>query len=389
MKLTATLSDLSQIAEYKQAGVQEIILECQDFSRLGRLSLDQTCEYAQSIHQAGMRPVLQWDVLQTQKDFEQTAQKIKGLNLSLFSALRVQEMGAFYFSLRELNIPLQLICETAHHNFRAIDELLKLGQERIERVILSLELEAPLLSQFIQQLHARKVQTELLVLGPILLFYTPRKLLGQHYEDEFESLESLATSEESPHSGFSVIENQHGTFMFHTKDHALFDQAQKVKDLNLDWARFEGNQLKDQALQVKCLQLLKACLERGESDDILELKNLYPKKLFRGFFGVNKTDALFSKLKNTRIAREDHAYLGEVLDAQKDSYVAIAIKAQNTSLELGFKLRMMTPEGRERFITIKKLRNTQGQEVEKIESGQIAILPWTGGCVRKTIVYLA
>jgi U32 family peptidase len=392
MKLTATLNHQDQIAAFKKAQVEEVILECRDFSRFGQWSLEEVQQLASLIAIAGLRPVLQWDLLQTQHDFAQTIKKIKQLNLSLFSAIRIQEMGAFHFALRELNIPIHLILETAHHNFMAISSLLDMGGEKIERVILSQELEARLVKQYTELLHQRNIEAELLVLGPILLFYTPRKLLGLHFEDEFDAtqkqpLKSWATSEESPHSGFTVIENQHGTFMFHTKDHALFDQPEIVANCHLDWGRFEGGQLNDLALQNECLTLLNSCLNLQDSKAILALKSLYPKKLFRGFFGVNKTDALFSKLKNARVARSDEAYVGEVLDADKDQYIALSIKAQNTSLSVGDKLRMMTPEGRERLITIKRMRNTQGQEVTNIPSGHIAIIPWSGGLVRKTIAY--
>jgi U32 family peptidase len=387
MKITSTLNSREQILEFKSLGISEVILECQDFSRLGSWTLAETMELAREIDQAGMRPVLQWDLLQTQNDFAKTCEKIKKCDLSLFSALRVQEMGAMFFSIRELNIPLQLILETAHHNLRAIMEMLDFGVQRIERVILSQELEARTLKKFIDSIQQRNIETELLVLGPILLFYTPRKLLGQHYEDEFDSLKSLATSEESPHSGFTVVENRHGTFMFHTKDHALFDQVEIIRDLKLDWGRFEGRSFNDLNLEQQCLILLKSCFVNSNPQDVLDLKALYPKKLFRGFFGVNKTDVLFSKLKNTRIARADEAYLGEVLDSDKDQYVAISLKAQNKVLSLGDTLRLITPEGRERTLTIKKMRNSRGQDVSTLPSGQIAILPWSGGIVRKTIVY--
>jgi len=38
-----------------------------------------------------------------------------------------------------------------------------------------------------------------------------------------DALEAYGTSEESPHSGFPIVENRHGTFMFNVKDLSLLE----------------------------------------------------------------------------------------------------------------------------------------------------------------------
>lgn len=366
----------------------EVILHPKECARLGRLPLADCEAQAHEWFARGVRPVLNWDVLQTEADFQRTCQQLRQLNWTSFSALRVQEMGAMQFALDELNIPLHLILETAHHNWQAIEALLDYAKDRIERVVLSLELPKETVADYTQKLHQRGIEVELMGLGPLLLFYTPRKLLGVRFEDEFtpEWIESLATSEESPHSGFAVVENQHGTFMFNPKDHGLIDLLDVVAEVGLDWLRLDLSGVQERALHQELAKLWDGMM-KGERERGAQLKERYPKKLFRGFFGANRTDRLFPKLKNSRLQKRDDSFVAEVVDAAKDSHVALIVRDRQGLLKRGDRLMGLSPEGRERQIVVKSLRNSRGEEVESLSFGQIGLMPWTGGMVRKTMLY--
>ena len=100
----------------------------------------------------------------------------------------------------------------------------------------------------------------------------------------------MANSEETPHKGFQIIENDHGTFMLHPKKHSLMDALDEIvglgiKNLKVDLRLFEEN--------LNQLDLKK------------ELKYQFENILFiKGYFNVNKTDKIFVKLKNHRLLRK-------------------------------------------------------------------------------------
>src|SRR5690606_28287579 len=143
--------------------------------------------------------------------------------LDTFDALRVQDPGALEWSLKNTNKPLQFIAETGNHNFEALKGWVEYCGDRLERIALSIELSRPVLEEFVKKL---KVPCELLVFGRILLFYSPRSLLSPLSPEKIavnEELAALGESEESPHKGFPIVENRHGTFMFHIKEFCLLE----------------------------------------------------------------------------------------------------------------------------------------------------------------------
>ncbi len=59
-----------------------------------------------------------------------------------------------------------------------------------------------------------------------------------------------------------------------------------------------------------------------------EFKATYPHDTIKGFYKVNKSDALFKKLKNGRIQRKDDDYVGEVLEIKKGSHQVLRLKGR-------------------------------------------------------------
>src|SRR5690606_19569791 len=116
---------------------------------------------------------------------------------------------------------------------------IELAEGRMERVVLSIELSKDTIAQYTRELS---VPCELLGFGRILLFYTPRPLLSSLSGEKVvqnEELLALGESEESPHKGFPLIENQHGTFMFHIKEFCLVDYAQELGQNGLSFFRID------------------------------------------------------------------------------------------------------------------------------------------------------
>src|SRR5690606_27178764 len=107
-----------------------------------------------------------------------------------------------------------------------------------------------------------------------------------------------------PHKGFPLIENQHGTFMFHIKEFCLVDYAQELKENGLSYFRI------DQRFEEKKLREITELVRKFSEEEFLKFKEEYSQDLMRGFYLVNKTDVLFPKLKNSRLQQREGNYLG-------------------------------------------------------------------------------
>ena len=380
MKLTTFAQSLNDLNLIKDQGLQEVILGHQDFSRFGKLKTEDFFEFSKRAKELGLKVIFEWDILMTENTFANLALEIVPL-LDSFDSLRVQDPGALEWGLKNTTKPLQFIAENGNHNLPGLQGWIDHVQGRMERIALSIELPKIKIEEYCKIL---KVPCELLGLGRILLFYTPRQLLSPLSEDKLsfnQEISAIGESEESPHKGFPIIENRHGTFMFHIKDFCLVDFANELKSLGLGFFRID---LRFSAFDQ--LKEIKALTEDFNEDSFIEFKEKYPQDLMRGFYLVNKTDVLFPKLKNHRLQSREGNYLGEVLEAEKGSHLAIFVK-NSKGLRKSDKLKIVHPKGEVFEALIYSLRNLSLEEVDYIEPQKTALIQFVGGVWVKSHVF--
>lgn len=385
-----TLNELQAYQAYKED--LTLILGFKEVSRFFEFSKEECITYAKELKASGFKVFLQWDILMTEETFGSLFHTLKNteiFNTDIFDGLRVQDPGLLY-ALKELNYggDVHFICEQGNHNLIGLKSWIKVWPEGIKRLVVSPQLPAQVLKSYADVLHEEyNVTLEVLGLGPLLLFYTPRKLVSPLYGEERETFKVAGTSEESPHKGFPIIENIHGTFMLNTKDQFIFDELfnkeQALKDhKGLCW-RIDaicglGN--------VSFEQMAELLSEAQPS--VAMLKESYGRSVTKGFFRVNKTDVLFKKLKNHRLQERDESFVGEVVDVKKKNHVAVLVKSEK-GLELGESLRLLSPEGREKFVTVEKMTNALSSNVSLAQKGDIVLIPPLGGISVRSMVYRA
>ena len=124
----------------------------------------------------------------------------------------------------------------------------------------------------------------------------------------------------------------------------------------------------------------------GQSLDDVKLNN--PRPFIKGFYNINKTDVLFSKLKNKRVQRQDEAYIGEIVDVERDFSMALLIKSKHQKISVGDEIKILTPEGKVKEIKIAEMTRTNGSAVSQAGQNEIVMLPFVRGIVGKSQVYL-
>ena len=381
MFLTTYVEDMAQLGLAKEAGVREVVLQPEALGRFGKLGRDQAQRLAKEAKALDLRAVLEWDILMVGEELDLAAAFFEGLDLSLFEAVRVQDPGALEVVLQKSSLPIQLILESGNHNLESLTGWRDYVGARLDRMVLSIELTRDTLERYRKELD---VPVEFLVLGRIPLFYTPRNLLSALLPEDDERrarplLSAVGESEESPHKGFPVLENRHGTFMFHIKHQFLLEHLEELGFV--DAARVDLRFGADPRLLLEARKVF-----NGEISG-KDFKSFYPFDVIKGFYKVNKSDVLFKKLKNRRIQRQDENYIGEVLEIAKGKHQVIRIKGK-LSVEKGMKLLFVTPEGKELSAPVVELRSTSMRDLESAAPGSLIVINYLGGVWVKSQVYL-
>lgn len=382
-------SELKQLLALPALSIDftEIIIGSTELSRYCKTTLEEMLDILNQAKKAGLSVVLEWDALNVEEKFREATKIIERLPLHDFKAIRVQDPGAVEFVKTHFPwLKIQLILENGNHNLIGLKEWSSYLGSQCERLVLSNELSREKLSAYARELS---VPLEVLTFGRILLFYTPRKLLSPLEVNiallSNKFIEAFGSSEESPHSGFPLIENRHGTFMFNVKDLYLLDHLYELEEMGISHARIDLRF--DDLFNTEIESLLK--LFKGEvPESELTLKKNSIRPMIKGFYNINKTDVLFTKLKNKRTQRQDQNYIGEIVDVERDVQLALMIKTTGLDRNALLSLKFITPEGKEKIVQLSWVKSSLGIEIETAEKNDLVLIPFTSGVSVKTQVYL-
>jgi putative protease len=388
MNYTTYAQSVRDINLIKESNLKEVILSNKNLSRYASNNNEKLLELCKLAKELELKVILEWDILIVENDFEESTKSFKTIPSDLYDVIRVQDPGVLEYVLEETDKQIHFLAETGNHNITGLKTWINYIGSRLERVILSIELNKTKLKEYRQIITC---ELEILVLGKILLFYSPRKLLSALLPEEDEKktnqivsddyLSAIGESEESPHKGFPLIENKHGTFMFHIKDLFLLDKYSELQDINFDFIRLD---LRDH----DCIELLPQLALLKTDKEFSEFKEVYPNDVIRGYFQINKSDVLFKKLKNYRIQRKDLSYIGEVIEASKaGAHIVIDMKSDQT-LKVSDKLKYITPEGKELFCEVHSLRDISLNDCDSKGRGELALINYMSGVWVKSQVYL-
>jgi U32 family peptidase len=391
MKLITYAKTIEDLNTLKESGVKEVILGHRALSRVSDLDDAQIQELAKAAKAHSIRPVLEWDILMREPEFQKAVDTLNRIDFSLFEAVRVQDPGAIEYVLKEIpQIPLQLILETGNHNLEGIQRWCQYAGERLDRIVLSIEIPKERIRIITKNISC---PVEIIGLAPVLLFYTPRHLLSYQKNDlswvlnekDVANHEIMATasSEEGFHKGFRILENQHGSFVFYPKDYCLLDKIPDLKSIGISYLRIDQRLEKD----LTWLQKASGLLEDFTLEAASAFKEAYPHKVTRCFFQSNATDVLFKKLKNWDIQREDSNFLGEIIEVTKSHSVILKLTGKANTLRKGDQLKLINPQGKEVLHEVSFMRDLEKEPLEIANKGDLVVLPYIKSITVRSAVY--
>lgn len=403
--------DMPELLHNFALGVREFVIGHQDFSRLGSWNDAKFCELANLTHRSEIKLYFEWDILQSESQYDVNWARFKALPFQNFDAVRVLDLGVLDFLVERSFYFFHVLLEAGFHNEVAVTALLSLYGPRIKRMILSKELPLAVIGNYVKKWPLLEI--EILLCTPILLFYSPRSLLQPIMKDqawvtsEKMELQALAASQESPHRGFMIRENQHGTFMYHPKYLFLLDKLKLLLALDhpdlifaIDLRMMEDANLRSLIMQ----KIATFMIEVGSnflSSTQIELKEevalnlcqeiitLFPMEVMRAFFERNKTDVLFTKLKNQHLLPDDdrHIFVGDILDRAPGKFLVLQIKGKNI-LKIGDHILLKSPLGKKVELSLTQLENLQGQSMTAAHPGDLVRINFVKNMVAQSTVFI-
>ena len=370
-----------QLNEIKQTSIREIILEHKFLCRTGKNETKNLISLAEEALSKKISPILQWDILSTENNFQQSLKIINNLPLKIFKAIRVQDLGAAeWIRQKHPEIPLHLIVETGNHNLTGLLRLSKYFGEQIKRFILSTELPKAKLIKYSKALSA---DCEILCIGRILLFYSPRKLLRNynHLNKSNRYIETNLVADDHKQKIFPTIENHHGTFMYFNRDLFLLDLLSELTNSGLSYLRIDIRHLDSSYEWLKKLNDIIVSFEKSKID---ELKSSWPVKITHGFFRANRTDLAIDRIKNPYLKNHGENLIGYVLESVKKEHIILLVRKAFTC---GESLIAITPEGKKCVILTNNIKNSSGLPVTDIIPDNIYQVPHVKYVTAQTLIY--
>ena len=375
------LENQYQLKKISQTSIREVILEHKLLSRLGKNNTSTTLSLLEQVLSCGMTPVLQWDILSTDDAFEDCIAILNNLPLSNFHAIRIQDLGAAEWMRQENpDIPIHLIVETGNHNLVGLLRWSEHFGKQLKRLILSTELPK---SKLIDYCNRLKTPCEILCVGRILLFYSPRKLLSKYkfLNDSVNFIEKNLFTDEKPQKLFPTIENHHGTFMFFNRDLFLLDHLPELLKTNLKFLRID---LRHIDKSFNWINEFHGKLESFDKKKISTLKSSWPFKITHGFFRANRSDLAINRIKNPFLKNRGDLLVGYVVEAVKEEHIILLARKR---FSCGDNLLAITPEGRECEIFTNVIHTTSGDAVTEIIPENLYKVPFVKYVTAQTLIY--
>ena len=354
--------------------LQEVLLQPTLLAKQGQLSRQQIHSLASTATEYSLRPILVWDILMPEQVMSQICQQLTQWDISKFAAVRVADPGAaWWLKMNYPTIALQLIVETGNHNLEGLRGWCEIFSDSLERLILSIELPEQKLIEYCQTLP---VACEVLGVGQILLFYSPRSLLSPHLLDsdseEKFPLQTTVSSEDSNNRPFPTLETAHGTFMFLDKDQFILDKLEGLQEAGLQTVCLDLRHLGidgDVAVDVDkiCSQIL---------TDPVSLRKNWARPTRSPFFNANRTTSIFSRMKSKHklVQYRQEIGLAEVLAGESGNYVVFQSLRPFAVTQIE---KIIIPTGEEIEIPTEIVfRNLNGEVVESCDREQIIITDW-------------
>jgi collagenase-like PrtC family protease len=378
-KLSTFCSTQSNIKTAIELGFQHLILEdsklsvrsfYDDFDVPNFDKIKQLAAYAKKIN-ADIELSFNCDILTHSKHTPLLEQLVNTLKHANILTIRIQDPGLSIFFKQTLpNCELILNTESSNANSESVKYYLK----TFTRQVLSNELPHTDIQILFKQVPHLKNNCEIVVQGPLLLQYSPRRFLTGYYQKTGRKSDNIicrkSQAKEYPGRFFTFMDNPHGHFMYSYFDRSLIKMNTQLDALNIPYWIIDGRGRPSQYLEIASQTFLG---KHPEKIGLKELEEIAQKKMKPGFFKINNTDRERSK---KGALQDNEIELGKIIDMVKEKWLTIEVKRH---FNAGDNIDIKTPDGKVFGLNTDKLFTIWGEKIGSTTGISLVKVRWRKG----------
>jgi hypothetical protein len=351
--ITALVHDAASIERAQALKANHLLLAVAGLSREGGMGWDEALACVEDLQNQGVQVTLLWDRLVEEDEFEQQFKRVtSAFQRSENIAFRVSDVGLARRCQLEA-IPYELSLESGHANSLAIRAWLRQLPD-VRKVALSHQIPRRNMLPMLKELReAFQTSFEIMALGPIAMYYTPRKLL--QFQGEAES--ARIQSDEMGPGRYDLVESEAGTVMFYDKWLNLLPHRAELTEAGMSFFRLDLRQVSASEVEALRQTLL------GEEVD---LRKVWSRPLLHGFYGENKSDSIFSKLVGRRPDME-LSLVAEVV-SRHESRLLLRL---SEPVIAGLRVKAKDGKGRWHHWQLDLLETPLGERLDECSSGDL------------------
>ncbi len=337
-------------------------------------SMEEMAEGIKFAHEHGVRVFVTANILAHNGDLEGVRKYFRELKEIGPDALIISDPGIFTIAKEEVpEIEIHISTQANNTNYGTYNFWWKMGAKR---VVSARELSLKEIRQ-IRDNIPEEMEIETFIHGAMCISYSGRCLLSNFFTGRDANRGACThpcrwkyavMEEKRPGEYFPVYENDRGTFIFNSKDLCMIEHIPEMIEAGIDSFKIEGRM--KTALYVATV----ARTYRKAIDDYLEspekyqanmawyqdqISNCTYRQFTTGFF-FGKPDENTQIYDNNTYIRE-YTYLGIVGERNAEGLYRIE---QRNKFSVGELIEVMKPDGRNIQVTVRRILDEEGNEME-------------------------
>ncbi len=337
-------------------------------------SMEDIAEGVKYAHAHNVRVFVTVNIVAHNNDLDGIREYIKELDEIGVDALIISDAGVFSIAKEVApNMEIHISTQANSTNYATYNFWYQMGAKR---VVAARELSLAEIKQIRENID-EKMEIECFIHGAMCISHSGRCLLSNYFTGRNANMGACThpcrwkyyvVEESRPGEYLPVEETERGTYIFNSKDLCMIEHVPEMVEAGIDSFKIEGRM--KTALYVAAV----ARTYRKAIDDYLESEELYKQNLdyykaeiakctYRQFttgFYFGKTDEN-AQIYDSNTYVKEYTYIGIV---QSENEKGMYELEQRNKFSVGEQIEAMNPDGTNLFVTVEKIEDEDGNEME-------------------------
>ncbi|WP_286033544.1 peptidase U32 family protein [Fusobacterium necrogenes] len=381
MKKVELLAPVGNMEKFKMAlhyGADAVFLGGKMFNlRAGSNNLsDEELEYAVNYaHERGKKVYLTLNVIPHNQELDLLPDYIKFLDKIGIDGVIVADLGVFQIVKENSNIPISVSTQASNTNWRSVKMWKDLGAKR---VVLAREISLDNIAEI--RAKVPDIELEVFVHGAMCMAISGRCLLSNYMTSRDANRGDCSQAcrwkynlveETRPGEYMPVYEDEHGTYIFNSKDLCTIEIIDKILDLGVDSLKIEGR-MKGIYYVANAVKVYRDAIDSYYSGNykynpkwLEELESTSNRGYTKGFY-LEKAGVESQNYNDRNSYSQTHQLVAKVEKRLSDNEYILAIR---NKLLVGEKLEVVSPGISVREIVLPKMiLINKDREVGEVEA---------------------